>query len=133
MWTLIVFLLLTFTIQAEACLQSVYIKAHQVYDGDTIQNVKFDLGFDVVVTKTIRLRGVDAPEIRTVDRREKKKGIASKLRLQSLIANCEHVRIAVYGEGKFGRSLADVFCGNKKLNDILVREGHAKVYWPAGD
>ena len=50
---------------------------HKVVDGDTIDAV-IDLGFDISLTKRIRLAGVDTPESRTSDANEKKYGLESK-------------------------------------------------------
>ena len=43
---------------------------HKVVDGDTI-DADIDLGFDISLTKRIRLAGVDTPESRTADSYEK--------------------------------------------------------------
>ena len=50
---------------------------HKVVDGDTI-DADIDLGFDISLTKRIRLAGVDTPESRTADANEKKYGLESK-------------------------------------------------------
>ena len=49
----------------------------EVVDGDTI-DADIDLGFDISLTKRIRLAGVDTPESRTADANEKKYGLESK-------------------------------------------------------
>ena len=49
----------------------------KVVDGDTI-DAEIDLGFDIKVTKRIRLGGINAPESRTRNKVEKKLGIAAK-------------------------------------------------------
>ena len=50
---------------------------HKVVDGDTI-DADIDLGFDISLTKRIRLAAVDTPESRTTDAYEKKLGLESK-------------------------------------------------------
>ena len=45
-------------------------KCIKVVDGDTI-DAEIDLGFDIKVTKRIRLAGINAPESRTRDLVEK--------------------------------------------------------------
>ena len=62
----------------------------RVVDGDTI-DAEIDLGFDIKVTKRIRLGGINAPESRTRNKVEKKLGLAAKERLKELMegaANC---------------------------------------------
>ena len=49
----------------------------KVVDGDTI-DAAIDLGFDISLTKRIRLAGVDTPESRTTDANEKKLGLEVK-------------------------------------------------------
>ena len=39
----------------------------KVLDGDTI-DVEIDLGFDISITKRVRLAGIDTPESRTTDK-----------------------------------------------------------------
>ena len=49
----------------------------RVVDGDTI-DVDIDLGFDISLTKRVRLSGVDTPESRTTDLKEKALGLEVK-------------------------------------------------------
>jgi micrococcal nuclease len=48
-----------------------------VVDGDTI-DVVIDLGFDIMFASRVRLAGIDTPESRTKDLKEKALGIESK-------------------------------------------------------
>ena len=50
---------------------------YKVVDGDTI-DASIDLGFDISLTKRIRLAGVDTPESRTTDAKEKALGLRLK-------------------------------------------------------
>ena len=101
----------------------------RVIDGDTI-DVLADLGFKVFKKIRVRLYGIDTPEIRTKDLKEKKKGFAAKARLEELlddqVLTIKSVKIC-----KFGRSVCKVFTsdryGNKaNVNTVLLKEGHAK-------
>ena len=49
----------------------------KVVDGDTI-DVVIDLGFDISYTSRVRLAGIDTPESRTTDAREKILGLEVK-------------------------------------------------------
>ena len=52
-------------------------KVYKVVDGDTI-DVDIDLGFNVSYFQRVRLAGIDTPESRTTDPREKELGLQSK-------------------------------------------------------
>ncbi len=78
-------------------------KLIRVIDGDTI-DASIDLGFNVWIMKRIRLYGIDAPESRTRDLEEKKKGIETKEKLQELLkANEGTFTVKSKGVGKVGR------------------------------
>ena len=49
----------------------------RVIDGDTMV-VSIDLGFNLTLTQTIRVKGINAPEARTTDLEEKARGLAAK-------------------------------------------------------
>lgn len=120
--------LLTFAMAHAACFHPVQIKPEQVYDGDTIQNVVIQMDFGITVKKTIRLIGIDTPELRGVSKREKRKATRSRDRLRSLVSSCAALRLMPHGVDAFGRTLGKIFCGNKNLSDILLEEGLAKEY-----
>ena len=64
----------------------------KVIDGDTI-DADIDLGFDISLTKRIRLAGVDTPESRTADANEKKYGLEAKEWLKHKVENALYVDI----------------------------------------
>lgn len=79
----------------------------RVIDGDTI-DCDIDLGFDVWLHKQrIRLYGIDAPETRTKDLEEKKRGIEAKQWLEKKLDDALDVRLSSeeFNRGKFGRIL----------------------------
>ena len=59
-------------------------KVTRVVDGDTV-DADIDLGFNMIYKERIRLMGIDTPESRTRNKREKTLGKASKARLQELV------------------------------------------------
>lgn len=78
-----------------------------VYDGDTMK-VDIDLGFRTWIhNETIRLLGIDAPEVRGGER---KAGLASREFLRSRVMNQERILLHTFKDkrGKYGRWLADV-------------------------
>ena len=113
------------------------IKLDRVIDGDTV-DAYIDLGFDVSVKKRIRFMGINTPESRTRDLEEKAKGLAAKERVKELLEGCENIKLTSHGVGKYGRCLGELFIDivddREKLtlesvNQLLIREGHAKEYF----
>ena len=106
-------------------------KVIKVVDGDTI-DAMIDLGFDTWVAKTIRLDGINAPESRTRNLDEKKRGLATKERLIQLLEENGNVfKLISHGTEKFGRCLGEVFVnsqGDLSIQSILITEGLAVEY-----
>ena len=106
-------------------------KLVKVVDGDTV-DVDIDLGFDVWLRKQrIRLYGVNAPESRTRDLEEKKKGLEAKAyTLEMLSRNDGKFTVKSHGVGKYGRLLGEIFIEGeeKSLNELLIENGHAYEY-----
>ena len=61
-------------------------KITRVIDGDTV-DASIDLGFSIMYLDRIRLMGLDTPESRTSNKREKMLGLMSKDRLKELLAS----------------------------------------------
>ena len=79
----------------------------RVVDGDTV-DVRVDAGFDIWTKQRVRLMGIDTPESRTRDLREKKFGKLATARVEELLPVGSKQRIVLTkGKGKYGRYLAD--------------------------
>lgn len=98
----------------------------RVYDGDTI-TVDLDLGFFTwIKAQTIRLAGIDAPEIRG---EERPLGLISGMALRGKILNKEVVIVTDKDrKGKYGRWLGTVYLEGENINSWLLNEGLAKPY-----
>lgn len=92
-----------------------------VYDGDTI-TCNIEIGFDVYTNQKVRLYGIDAPEVRGVERPQ---GLASRDSLKALILG-KNVVLHNKGRGKYGRVIAEVFADTINVSDWLVRKGLAE-------
>ena len=97
----------------------------KVYDGDTI-TCDIDLGFSVVLKdQKVRLRGINAPEVKGKTKEEGKK--VRDILHKKLID--KYVTIKTYRDKKekFGRWLADVTIDDDivTVNQWLLNEGHA--------
>lgn len=80
----------------------------KVVDGDTV-DVDIDLGFGIIIRQRVRLKGINAPETRTTDFKEKSLGILSKYFLEKELSNCKNLRIQTYKDDKYGRILGVLF------------------------
>ena len=105
---------------------------HKVVDGDTI-DADIDLGFDISLTKRIRLAGVDTPESRTTDANEKKLGLESKEWLKKRVEGAKDIIIRTElpdSTEKYGRSIGHLFINGEEisLNNQMITEGYAWLY-----
>jgi micrococcal nuclease len=111
----------------------------RVVDGDTV-DAEIDLGFNMVHKDRIRLMGIDTPESRTRNKKEKMLGLASKARLKEILTTGKSSRMGtrvnpIYlqtskeGKGKFGRILGTLWMNDQNVNDILIAENHARPYF----
>jgi micrococcal nuclease len=108
-------------------------KVERVVDGDTVDLI-LDLGFDIHYSCRVRLLGVNAPESRTKDLKEKEKGLAAKAYVQDWFDGHPEVYVQTYkdAKGKYGRILANIFADMSLevcLNEQLVDSGHAVEYF----
>ena len=111
----------------------------KVVDGDTVDAL-IDCGFSTFKKERIRLYGIDAPESRTRDKAEKKRGLAAKARLKELLREGKNefiVETSIDKKGKYGRLLGSLFRfyeefapanETRSYNQILIDEGHATHY-----
>jgi micrococcal nuclease len=104
----------------------------KVVDGDTI-DADIDLGFDISLSKRIRLAAVDTPESRTSDANEKKYGLESKEWLKHKVENAKNILIKTElpdSTEKYGRIIGHLFINDqdKSLNNQMIIEGYAWEY-----
>ena len=83
-------------------------KLVRVVDGDTI-DVTIDLGFDVSVKKRVRFEGINAPESRTRDLKEKALGLAAKDRVKAILEENSCFTLESTEIGKYGRVLGKIY------------------------
>ena len=108
-------------------------KVLRIVDGDTI-DVMIDVGFDINHKARVRLLGINTPETRTNDLKEKAAGFAAKDFAKDWLDGCDTIYIQTHKDksGKFGRVLADIYTDENKtacLNSDLVDCGHATPYF----
>ena len=104
----------------------------KVVDGDTI-DADIDLGFDISLTKRIRLAGIDTPESRTTDAYEKKLGLQAKDWLKHRLEFAKDIIIKTElpdSTEKYGRIIGHLYINGEEvsLNNQMIAEGHAWNY-----
>jgi micrococcal nuclease len=103
-----------------------------VIDGDTI-DVDIDLGFDISITKRVRLAGIDTPESRTTNKQEKTLGLESKAMLKQQLAGAKTIVIKTEkpdSSEKYGRVLGWLFLDGDTIsfNETMIASGYAWSY-----
>lgn len=107
-------------------------KVENVVDGDTI-DVLIDLGFDILFSSRVRLAGIDTPESRTKDLKEKALGLESKEYLKKALKDAKSVVIKTEkmdSSEKYGRILGWIYVNDDtvSLNDMMINDGYAWGY-----
>ncbi len=105
----------------------------EVIDGDTVK-ADIDLGFSITRRDSLRLLGINAPELHAAD---KAPGLAAKAYLQKLVEGATvTVRTHKDDTEKYGRLLAEIFLPQQKggagappsVNSMMVAGGFAVLY-----
>ena len=108
-------------------------RLEHLVDGDTLR-VTVDCGFNIWRSQLLRLKGIDTPEMTTIDG-ERARDYAAKQ-----LVSCPVFVIKTYREDKYKRYLTDLFylpgesdpaviaSEGRYLNQELLKEGLAKVY-----
>jgi endonuclease YncB( thermonuclease family) len=98
------------------------------YDGDTvtfnIPNIHPVIGDKV----SIRVRGIDTPEIRTKCEKEKVLGYKAKQVVADLFVGAKDITLTEVGRGKYFRLVANIIIDGTNLSQILLDKQLAVVY-----
>lgn len=96
----------------------------RVVDGDTV-DAAVDLGFDIHMNMKLRLMGINAPELSTLE------GKNARDWLTTILAG-ENNQITIRTEKdrteKYGRYLATLLIGDVSINQMMIDDGYAVVY-----
>jgi endonuclease YncB( thermonuclease family) len=100
----------------------------KVYDGDTITIAsKLPFNDSPLYRLSVRLNGIDTPEIKGKNEDEKMAAKQTRDALAALILN-KYVTLKNIQSEKYGRILADVYFGDLHLNEWLIKEKYAVKY-----
>ena len=105
---------------------------YKVIDGDTI-DASIDLGFGIYLTRKIRLAGIDTPESRTTNVKEKAMGLESKEWLKKTLEGAKDILIKTElpdSTEKYGRIIGHLFINGQEtsLNNQMITSGYALAY-----
>lgn len=112
------------------------VRIDRVVDGDTV-DCWIDLGYNLQIHKRIRFAGINAPETRTRDLEEKKRGLIAKEWLQKkvdpkYVGSSKDIILKSYEYGKYGRVIGELFIvsGSRKqsINKMMLAEGLVTEY-----
>lgn len=107
-----------------------YAYVIKVYDGDTITiiapvlNVKNNRIFKF----SVRIFGIDCPELRTKDTMEKKYALKAK-EFACCILLHKHIKLKDVSYDKYGRLLASIYVNGENYSCLILREGLAYEYF----
>jgi len=101
----------------------------KVVDGDTV-DVNIDLGFNLTKKERVRVAGIDTPESRTSDDKEKIFGIEAKEHLTEKLTKAQVLTIETEKDGKYGRMLGWIYADGSpvSVNQLMIDEGYAWAY-----
>lgn len=104
-------------------------KITKVIDGDTV-DLDIDLGFGITISHRVRLKGINAPETKTLDLEEKNKGIQARLWLEKELSRSGEWVIETTKEDKYGRMLGTLYLVGDPVtvNERMLNEGIAKPF-----
>ena len=101
------------------------------YDGDTVTfNIK-DVHPLFGEKISVRVYGIDSPEIKTQDTCEKEKGRVAKNLVANLLKNAKRIDLENVKRDKYFRILADVKFDQKSLSEVLLKNNLATPYFGA--
>ncbi len=99
-------------------------KVIKVYDGDTI--TVHDSQSDIY-RFNVRINGIDTPEMKSTNEKEKRIAMLAQSKLSELIMN-KMITMDVLCYDKYGRLLADVYYGAVRLSDWMLDQRLAVPY-----
>lgn len=112
------------------------LKVTSIYDGDTFRaDIK---GYPPVVGRrmSIRINGIDTPEIKAHCEKEKILARAAKKATVVLLRNAHKIELRNIRRGKYFRLIADVYVDEKSISKELINKhlavpyyGNTKINW----
>ena len=102
-------------------------KVIKVYDGDTITIAALLRGCEFPYRFSVRLNGIDCPEMKSKDENEKKCAEMAKQEMTNMVLN-RIVELKNVKLEKYGRILADVYLDDVNISQHMLTNRLAVVY-----
>lgn len=99
----------------------------KVYDGDTITVATRIYDDPTMYRFSVRLLGIDAPELRTRDAEEKASAEIAQEVLSDLVID-KYVTLKNVSVEKYGRLLAEVYLGDQNINQYMLDNNLVEAY-----
>ena len=99
----------------------------KVYDGDTITIIYENESDKKVYKGSVRLRGIDTPELRTKNKNEKEIALEAKKEMVELVYKI-YIKLKNIDYDKYGRILADIYVKNINISEYMVNKRFAVKY-----
>ena len=125
----VLFLLITLPAWAQDFGTVTISRVTSVYDADTFRADIADWPPVVGSHVPIRVKAVDAPEIRGKCPREKEAARAAKAYTVALLRQARTIELRNIQRGKYFRLLAEVWVDGRNLAENLIQAGHARPYF----
>jgi micrococcal nuclease len=118
----------TVTVMADDFLQMREYRGNLCYDGDTCYVTAPTLP-EPLQKMSVRILGIDTPEIRAECGEEKKLALKARELANKLFRNANKIEFANLKWDKYGgRVLVDVYLDGKSYKDEIINSGLAKPY-----
>lgn len=101
----------------------------KVYDGDTITIAsKLPYKKSPLYRWSVRIKGIDCPEMKTHNKNEKKVAEIAQSKLSEIILN-KRVKLENVSNDKYGRVLADVYYRKLNIGEFMLKNRLAVEYF----
>jgi micrococcal nuclease len=112
-------------------------KIERIIDGDTFI-CELDLGFNIILKQTVRLIGINTPEIHTLNEEVKKYGLRAKEKLQEYLSKGSEIIIETKKPDsieKYGRIIGSVYVIGEPLtaDEYMIANNYAWSYKGKGE
>ena len=105
------------------------VTSYTVYDGDTLTHADVDVFPNMRFHGSLRIRGIDTPEIHTRSACEKMRGYQARDALKGFLDG-KTITAENAQNGKYaGRVLADVFADGESVAEWMLKHSYARPYF----
>jgi micrococcal nuclease len=104
------------------------IQVNSIYDGDTFRANIEDFPAIIGEHMSIRINGIDTPELRGKCEKEKQLARKAKQFTVEHLRAAKNITLKNIKRGKYFRLIADVYVDGISLGELLIKYKHAVIY-----